>query len=142
MFAPKPFDVAREMVRVTKPGGTIVMGNWIPNDPTFVSQLLKISSAFTPPPPEGFVSPMLWGVESHVIERFDQAGVPKEKVSMAKDTYYFVSASQGPADFISRFLAILWPHHERLRSRGTEGDGRRASQSTAGPSESTQQEHE
>ena len=64
MFAPKPFDVAKEMVRVTKPGGRIVMGNWIPNDPTFVSQLLKISSAFTPPPPEGFVSPMTWGVES------------------------------------------------------------------------------
>src|SRR6478672_11639456 len=58
MFAPRPFDVAREMVRVTKPGGRIVMGNWIPNDPTFVSQLLKVSSAFTPPPPEGFVSPM------------------------------------------------------------------------------------
>src|SRR5687767_14219482 len=42
MFAPKPFDVAKEMVRVTKPGGRVVMGNWIPNDPTsFVSQLLK-----------------------------------------------------------------------------------------------------
>ena len=42
MFAPKPFDVAKEMVRVTKPGGRIVMGNWIPNDPTsFVSQLLR-----------------------------------------------------------------------------------------------------
>ncbi len=63
MFAPRPFDVAREMVRVTKPGGRIVMGNWIPNDPTFVSQLLKISSAFMPPPPEGFVSPMTWGVD-------------------------------------------------------------------------------
>ena len=37
MFAPKPFDVAREMVRVTKPGGRIVMGNWIPNDSTFVA---------------------------------------------------------------------------------------------------------
>ena len=71
MFAPKPFDVAREMVRVTKPAGRIVMGNWIPNDPTsFVSQLLKISSAFTPPPPEGFVSPMTWGVDTHIVERF------------------------------------------------------------------------
>ena len=50
MFAPRPFDVAKEMVRVTKPGGRIVMGNWIPNDPTFVAQVLKISSAFTPPP--------------------------------------------------------------------------------------------
>ena len=64
MFAPKPFDVAKEMVRVTKPGGRIVMGNWIPNDSTsFVSMLLKISSSFMPPPPEGFVSPMTWGVE-------------------------------------------------------------------------------
>lgn len=109
MFAAKPFDVAREMVRVTKPGGAIVMGNWIPNDPTFVSQLLKISSSFTPPPTNGFVSPMLWGMESHVIERFGQAGVPREKVSMTKDTYYFVSASNGPADFISRFRRFYGP---------------------------------
>src|SRR4026207_1937512 len=48
MFAPRPFDVAKEMVRVTKPGGRIVMGNWIPNDPTLVAQILKISSSFTP----------------------------------------------------------------------------------------------
>src|SRR5881392_900462 len=83
MFAPKPFDVAKEMVRVTKPGGRIVMGNWIPNDPTsFVSQLLKISASFMPPPPEGFVSPMTWGVDTHIIERFGQAGVPKENISM------------------------------------------------------------
>ena len=109
MFAPKPFDVAREMVRVTKPGGRIVMGNWIPNDPTFVSQLLKISSSFTPPPPEGFVSPMLWGMDSHVVERFGQASVPREKVSMTKDTYYFVSASQGPAVFIDRFRRFYGP---------------------------------
>src|SRR5437763_6881379 len=63
MFAPRPHDVAKEKVRVTKPGGRIVMGNWIPNDPTLVAQILKISSAYTPPPPEGFVSPMTWGVE-------------------------------------------------------------------------------
>jgi ubiquinone/menaquinone biosynthesis C-methylase UbiE len=70
MFAPKPFDVAREMVRVTRPGGRIVVGNWIPNDPTLVAQILRISAAYAPPPPEGFVSPMTWGVESHVSERF------------------------------------------------------------------------
>src|SRR5262249_43878454 len=85
MFAPKPFEVAKEMVRVTRPGGRIVMGNWIPNDPTFVAQLLKISSNYTPPPPEGFVSPMTWGVESNVIERFGAAGVPKENISFARD---------------------------------------------------------
>jgi ubiquinone/menaquinone biosynthesis C-methylase UbiE len=110
MFAPKPFDVARELVRVTKPGGRIVMGNWIPNDPTsFVSQLLKISSSFTPPPPEGFVSPMTWGVESHIIERFGQAGVPKEKISMLKDTYSFVSPAVGPTEFIDLFRRFYGP---------------------------------
>src|SRR5207245_11769803 len=76
MFAPKPFEVAREMVRVTRPGGRIVMGNWIPNDPTLVAQILKICSGYTPPPPEGFVSPVTWGIESNVIERFARAGVP------------------------------------------------------------------
>src|SRR5215475_5950352 len=75
MFAPKPFDVAKEMVRVTRPGGRIVMGNWIPNDPTLVAQILKISSNYTPPPPKGFVSPMIWGVETNVIERFGAAGI-------------------------------------------------------------------
>src|SRR6478752_9524333 len=98
MFAPKPLEVAKEMVRVTKPGGRIVMGNWIPNDATsFVSQLLKISSSFTPPPPEGFVSPMTWGVESHIIERFAAAGVPKDKISMVTDTYTFLSPNNSPA---------------------------------------------
>jgi SAM-dependent methyltransferase len=109
MFAPKPFDVAREMVRVTKPGGRIVMGNWIPNDPTFVSQLLKISSAFTPPPPEGFISPMTWGVETHILERFGQAGVPRENISMAKDTYYFASPDKSPTQFIELFEAFYGP---------------------------------
>ena len=109
MFAPKPFDVAKEMVRVTKPGGRIVMGNWIPDDPTFVSQLLKISSSFMPPPPEGFVSPMTWGVDAHIIERFGQAGVPKEKISMVKDTYYFVSADKSPAQFVELFRRFYGP---------------------------------
>jgi SAM-dependent methyltransferase len=89
MFAPKPFEVAKEKVRVTRPGGRIVMGNWIPNDPTLVAQILKISSSYTPPPPEGFVSPMTWGIESHVIERFAGAGVPAERISFARDTFTF-----------------------------------------------------
>jgi ubiquinone/menaquinone biosynthesis C-methylase UbiE len=89
MFAPKPFDVAKEMVRVTRPRGRIVMGNWIPNDPTLVAQILKISSNYTPPPPEGFVSPMTWGVESNVVERFAAAGVPAANISFARDTFTF-----------------------------------------------------
>ena len=89
MFAPKPFDVAKEMVRVTRPRGRIVMGNWIPNDPTLVAQILKISASYAPPPPEGFVSPMMWGVESNVVERFAAAGVANEAISFARDTYTF-----------------------------------------------------
>jgi SAM-dependent methyltransferase len=89
MFAPKPFDVAKEMVRVARPGGRIIMGNWIPNDPTLVAQILKISSSYTPPPPEGFVSPMTWGVESNVIERFVGAGVPADNISFQRDTFTF-----------------------------------------------------
>jgi ubiquinone/menaquinone biosynthesis C-methylase UbiE len=109
MFAPKPFDVAKEMVRVTKPGGRIVMGNWIPGDPTFVSQLLKISSSFMPPPPEGFISPITWGVEANVIERFVQAGVSSDRISMVKDTYQFSSPHKTPADFIDLFEKFYGP---------------------------------
>ena len=109
IFAPKPFDVAREMVRVAKPGGRIVMGNWIAGDPTFVSQLLKISAAFMPPPPEGFVSPVTWGVEDHIVERFAQAGVPADKITMAKDTFYFTSSDKTPAQFVELLEAYYGP---------------------------------
>jgi ubiquinone/menaquinone biosynthesis C-methylase UbiE len=107
MFAPKPFDVAKEMVRVTRPGGRIVMGNWIPNDPTLVAQILKISSS-CPPPPEGFISPMTWGVENNVIERFAGAGVSKEKISFARDTYTFDYPSP-PSELVSAFRKYYGP---------------------------------
>jgi ubiquinone/menaquinone biosynthesis C-methylase UbiE len=110
MFAPRPHDVAREMVRVTKPGGRIEMGNWIPDDPSsFVSQLLKISASFTPPPPQGFVSPMTWGVESHIVERFGQAGVPKQKISLEQDTFYFTSPDKNPVEFIETWRRFYGP---------------------------------
>jgi len=89
MFAPRPFDVAKEMVRVTKPGGRVVMGNWIPDDPTLVAKILKIYSAYSPPPPDGFVSPMTWGVEENIIERFERADIPRENISFLRDTYTF-----------------------------------------------------
>ena len=108
MFAPKPFDVAKEMVRVTRPGGRIVMGNWIPNDPTLVAQILKISAAYSPPPPEGFVSPMTWGVESSVVERFAAAGIPKEKVSFVRDTYTF-NFPGPPSQLVEAFRKFYGP---------------------------------
>jgi SAM-dependent methyltransferase len=108
MFAPKPFDVAKEMVRVTRPGGRIVMGNWIPNDPTLVAQILKISSSYSPPPPEGFISPMTWGVEKNVTERFGGAGIAADKISFARDTYTFKFPGS-PSDFVATFRRYYGP---------------------------------
>jgi ubiquinone/menaquinone biosynthesis C-methylase UbiE len=120
MFAPRPMEVAKEMVRVTRPGGRIVMGNWIPNDPTLVAQVLKISSSYTPPPPEGFISPMLWGVESHVIERFKNAGIPEEKISFLRDTYTF-EFDGTPAEFVYTFKLFYGPTMNAFEAAAKNG---------------------
>ncbi len=108
MFAPRPMDVAKEMVRVTRKGGRIIMGNWIPGDPTLVAQILKIRSAYTPPPPEGFISPMLWGVESNVIERFTNAGINKENIAFTRDTFTF-NAPYSPSELVNTFKNYYGP---------------------------------
>ncbi len=120
MFAPKPHDVAKEMVRVTRPGGRVVMGNWIPNDPTLVAQILKISSAYSPPPPEGFVSPMTWGVEDHVVERFTGAGVPEHKVSFQRDTYTFHFGAS-PAELVAEFRSYYGPTMNAFEAAASNG---------------------
>ena len=108
MFAPRPFDVAKEMVRVTRSGGRIVMGNWIPGDPTLIAQVLKTSAAYTPPPPEGFISPVTWGVEDNVRERFKEAGVPAENVICERATYVFRSPAP-PRDLLQTFKQYYGP---------------------------------
>ena len=124
MFAPKPFDVAKEMVRVTRPGGRIVMGNWIPNDPTLVAQILKISASYSPPPPEGFVSPMTWGIENNVIERFGAARIPKENISFVRDTYVF-NFPGTPSELVGAFRTYYGPTmnaFEAAEKNGRAGD--------------------
>jgi SAM-dependent methyltransferase len=120
MFAPKPLDVAKEMVRVTKPGGRIVMGNWIPNDPTLVAQILKTSASYAPPPPEGFVSPMLWGVEDEVTERFAAAGVPEERITFERDTFVF-NYDGPPAGLVSEFRTYYGPTMNAFEAATADG---------------------
>jgi ubiquinone/menaquinone biosynthesis C-methylase UbiE len=120
MFAPRPFDVAREMVRVTRPGGRIVMGNWIPGDPTLVAQILKTSAAYSPPPPEGFVSPMTWGVESQAVERFVAAGVPASAVSAACETFTF-EYDGSPIELLGLFRRYYGPTMNAFEAAASQG---------------------
>jgi SAM-dependent methyltransferase len=120
MFAPRPFDVAKEVVRVTRPGGRIVMGNWIPGDPTFVAQILRISASYSSPPPEGFVSPMTWGVEDDVTERFAAAGIPREKISFQRDTYTF-NYPGTPSQLLGEFRTYYGPTMNAFDAAAADG---------------------
>ena len=120
MFAPRPFDVAKEMVRVTRPGGRIVMGNWIPNDPTLVAQILRISSAYSPPPPDGFVSPMTWGVEADVVERFGAAGVPEDHIGFERGTYRFTYRGT-PSELVDLFRTYYGPTMNAFDAAAADG---------------------
>ena len=127
MFCARPFDVAKEMVRVTKRGGRVMMGNWIPNDPTsFVSQLLKISAAYLPRAAGGFESDDV-GVESHIVERFGKAGVAKENILMVRDQVLFCFGGEGGGKVIEMFRRFYGPTvnaFERRRRVGGWGSCR------------------
>jgi SAM-dependent methyltransferase len=120
MFAPRPFDVAKEVVRVTRPGGRVVMGNWIPNDPTFVAQLLRVSTAYSPPPPEGFVSPMTWGVEENVLERFGAADIPAENISCERTLFVFES-TRTPSEYLADFRDYYGPTMNAYAAAAADG---------------------
>ncbi len=120
MFAPRPFDVAKEMTRVTRPGGKIVMGNWIPGDPTLVAQILKTCAAYSPPPPEGFVSPMTWGVGANVVERFVDAGVSESNIAFARSTYTF-AWDRSPTALMETFRTFYGPTMNAFEAAAANG---------------------
>lgn len=120
MFAPKPFDVAREMVRVTRRGGRIVMGNWIPGDPTLIAQVLKTSAAYAPPPPEGFISPVTWGQEDAVRGRFGAAGVAQEDIRCERASYVFRYPAP-PGELLQTFKRYYGPTMNAFEAAAKDG---------------------
>jgi SAM-dependent methyltransferase len=120
MFAPRPHAVAKEMVRVARPGGRVVMANWIPGDPTLVAQILKIAAAYSPPPPPGFVSPMAWGAEEEVIERFGAAGVPADHVDLRRATWNFESDGT-PEELVADFRDYYGPTMNAFAAAAAQG---------------------
>jgi SAM-dependent methyltransferase len=120
MFAPRPSDVAKEMVRVAKPGGRIVMGNWIPGDPTLVAQILRIAATYSPPPPDGFVSPMAWGVEDEVIDRFGAAGIAADQISFDRATWN-LEYDGTPEELVSIFADYYGPTMNAFAAAAADG---------------------
>jgi SAM-dependent methyltransferase len=131
MFAPRPHDVAKEMVRVARPAGRIVMGNWIPGDPTLIAQILKISGSYSPPPPEGFISPITWGVEENVRERFGAAGIQPADIECERSIYTF--RHPGPtSEFLEIFRDYYGPTMNAFEAAAKDGrEGQLQSELTA-----------
>lgn len=120
MFAPNPFNVAAEMARVTRPGGRIVMGNWIGGDPTVIAQVLRISAAYSPPPPDGFVSPVTWGDPQQVRERFGAAGIDESAIRCDKATWRFTFAGP-PAEYLDVYADYYGPTMNAFAAAAEQG---------------------
>lgn len=102
MFAPRPDVVASELLRVTKPGGRIAMGNWTPAG--FIGQMFKVVATHVPPPP-GMTSPVLWGKDDVVRERFGN-GVSKIETTPRIVKFAFPFS---PAEVVEHFRIYYGP---------------------------------
>jgi SAM-dependent methyltransferase len=116
MFAPRPELVASEMVRVTRPGGKIIMGNWTPAG--HVGQMFNVIGKHAPPP-SIFPSPLLWGDEAKVRERFAK-GVSDLKIT---SYMYPMRYPFPPAEVVDFFITYYGPTfraHASLDEAGKE----------------------
>ena len=103
MFAPRPERVAAELVRVCRPGGQIVMGNWTPEG--FVGQLFKTIGKHVPPPPL-MPSPLLWGNEATVGERLHDDGVAELHLTKRQYPFYYPFP---PSEVVEHFRTYYGP---------------------------------
>jgi SAM-dependent methyltransferase len=133
MFAPRPERAASEMLRVTRRGGRIAMGNWTPGG--FIGQMLRLTAAHVPAPSD-VPSPLLWGTEEAVAARlgtdvhsltfarrviaFEYPMSPEEVVSQFRLWYgpivqAFARLNDANRQALRRELEQLWSDHNRAR---------------------------
>jgi len=112
MFAPRPDQVASELVRVCRPGGTIAMGNWTSEG--FIGMMFKTFARFIAPP--GMPAPVLWGDERIVAERF---GDRVSNLRMSRVIYRF-DYPFGPADVVEFFRKNYGPTTRAFASLGDD----------------------
>lgn len=117
MFAPDHRQAAAEMLRVTRPGGTIALASWTPEG--FVGDLFRTVASFVAPPP-GLASPMLWGTPDHLEQIFGTA--VRWEHSLETYTFRFVSAEAFAAYFTTYYgptlkvSQALGPHRGEFRA--------------------------
>ncbi|CAA9459390.1 MAG: SAM-dependent methyltransferase [uncultured Rubrobacteraceae bacterium] len=102
MFAPRPERVAAELIRVCRPGGRIVMGNWTPEG--FVGQMFKTIGKHVPPPPL-MPSPLLWGDEATVRERLGD-GIAELRLTRRLYPFYYPFP---PSEVVEHFRTYYGP---------------------------------
>ena len=119
MFAPRPEVVARELARVCRPGGQIVMANWTPTG--FIGDLFKVTGKHVAPP-AGVPSPLQWGDEGAVRERLDgyATGIQSTRLTArlvfpfsVADTIEFYRVNYGPT--LRAFAALSETGQAALR---------------------------
>lgn len=114
MFAPRPEVTAAELKRVCRPGGLIAMANWTPGG--FIGQMFKATGQHVKPP-AGIPSPLLWGDEEAVRERFAQ-GISDLQMTRRNIDFVFPF---GPVEVVEHFRKFYGPTQKALESLDANG---------------------
>ena len=129
IFAPDHDAAARELTRVTRPGGRLAFTAWTPE--STVGDMLKAFSAFQPPPPPGAGTPLAWGREEYVREKFASAfdlsierRLSRQEDESPEHAWEYFVARFGPVKLMlenldaerrAEFDALAREHYEGLR---------------------------